>query len=135
MIFFHMPETHASVLQRSALIMLAAVLVTACGDDGDPTGTGDDSPVAVIEANPMSVQAGDANQTVVTLDGSRSSDPESDPLTFSWTVPSGTFVGGTTARSEITQVTFPGARNYVVTLTVDDGNGHQSTAQVTITIS
>ncbi len=136
MIFFHLPETHTSLLQRSALIMLAIVavplLATACGDDG--VGTGINDPVAVIEANPTSVPAGDGNQTVVTLDGSGSSDPESDPLTFSWTVPSGTFVNGTTASSEIAQVTFPGTKNYVVTLTVGDGNG-ESTAQVTIEIS
>ena len=81
--FFYMPEIHASLLQRSALIMLAAVLVTACGDDGEPTGVGNNNPVAVIAANPPSVPAGDGNQTVVTLDASGSSDPESDPLTFS----------------------------------------------------
>ncbi len=137
MTFFNMPETHTSLLQRSALLMLAIVavplLVTACGDDG--VGSGNNDPVAVIEANPTSVPTGDGNQTVVTLDGSGSSDSESDPLTFSWTVPNGTFVSGTTASSGIAQVTFPGTRNYVVTLTIDDGNGHQSMAQVTITIS
>ncbi len=113
-------------------IVAVPLLVTACGDDG--VGSGNNDPVAVIEANPTSVPTGDGNQTVVTLDGSGSSDPESDPLTFSWTVPNGTFVNGTTASSEIAQVTFPGTNNYVVTLTVDDGNG-QSTAQVTIEIS
>lgn len=92
------------------------------------------APTAVIAANPTSVPAGDGNQTVVTLDGSGSSDPENDPLTFAWTVFSGTFVNATTATSEIAQVTFPGTGDYAVTLTVDDGNGNQATAQFTITL-
>lgn len=94
-----------------------------------------DPPTAVIVADPTSVPANDGNQTVVTLDGSDSSDPDGDDLTFSWSVQNGTFVNGTSASSEIAEVTFPGTAPYPVTLTVDDGNGNQDTAQTTITVS
>jgi len=92
------------------------------------------APTAVATANPTTVPTGDGNTTVVTLDGSASSDPENDPLTFAWTVPSGTFVTGD-ANSQTPQVTFPGTGAYVVTLTVDDGQGNQATATVTISPS
>jgi len=99
------------------------------------SGPANEAPTAVIAASPTSVPSGDNNQTVVTLDGSGSSDPEGDPLTFSWVVESGTFVNGTNASSEIAQVTFPGSAPYGVSLTVSDGNGNQDTAQTTIGVS
>lgn len=92
-------------------------------------------PVAVIAADPTDVPEGDNHETVVPLDGSDSSDPDGDPLTFAWTAPNGMFVNGTTAGSQIAEVTFPGTAPYSVTLTVDDGNGNQDTAQTTITVS
>ena len=119
---------------RVLLVPLAALVMAACSDD-DPTGTDNDAPVARIDASPLNVSQGDANQTVVTIDGSDSSDPDGDQLTYSWTVPNGTFVNGTTASDEIIEVTFPGTRPYVVTLTVNDGNGGADSAEVTIGIS
>jgi hypothetical protein len=107
--------------------------MTGCSDD-DPVPPGPDNnpPVANIDANPLTVPADDGNQTVVTLDGSASSDPDGDALTFAWNVPGGTFVGGTTASSEVAQVTFPGIDPYNVTLTVSDGRGGTAQANVTI---
>ncbi len=119
---------------RVLLVPLAGLVMAACGDD-DPTGTDNEDPVARIEASPLNVSQGDANQTVVTIDGSDSSDPDGDQLTHSWTVPSGTFVNGTTASDAIIDVTFPGTAAYVVTVTVSDGNGGTDSAQVTIDIS
>ncbi len=93
------------------------------------------APTASISASPTDVPRGDNNSTVVTLDGSASSDPDGDQLSFAWTVPSGTFVNGTTASDPVIQVTFPGAAPYTVTLVVDDGRGGTDSAQVTIGLS
>ena len=118
---------------RVLLVPLAALVMAACGDD--PNGPDNQDPVARIEASPLTVPAGDANQTVVTIDASESSDPDGNQLSYSWTVPNGTFVNGTTANDPIIEVTFPGTAAYVVTLTVSDGNGGTDSAQVTIDIS
>lgn len=76
--------------------------------------------------------------TVVTLDGSRSSDANGDPLTYQWTLvqsPSGStaqLVNPTSVQPTIT-IDKPG--NYVVQLVVSDGILFGSPAQVTISTS
>ena len=92
-------------------------------------------PVADIVADPTSVPAGDNNQTIVTIDGSGSSDPDGDMLTFEWTVESGTFVMGTTSTDPVIQVTFPGNGAYTVTLTVSDGRGGSNSTNLVIPLS
>ena len=104
-------------------------------------GTEDSVPSTVsITANTLPLAEAGPNQTVpvgalVTLDGTGSSDPDGQPLTFLWTLttqPS----GSTTALSDLTvaQPTFvadaPGS--YTVTLVVNDGN--QDSALDTVTI-
>ena len=127
-------------------VMLAVTLfAVACGGDSGtvnnpmnpppPPPTGNGAPVALFTASPTSVPAGDGNTTVVTLNGSASSDPDGDTLTFSWTVPSGTFVNGTSATSVIPQVTFPGTGDYTVTLVVSDGNGGSDSTSFTVLLS
>jgi len=71
---------------------------------------------------------------VITLDGSASSDPDGDDLTFSWNVPDATFVGGTSATSQVAQVTLPGTGAVTATLTVNDGRGgtDQSAASISL---
>lgn len=125
--------TRRSVLATG--LLLAAVPLVGCDDDDDPIQPPQNqAPIAVASASPDSVPMGDGDQTVVTLDGSQSSDPDGDVLTFSWNVPSGTFVGGTTATSAMAQVTFPGNAPYPVTLTVDDGQGATAQAQLTVEV-
>lgn len=85
-------------------------------------------PVAVAGAN-QSVECSAQNGTRVTLDGSASSDPDGDPLTFIWRDGSGNVVG----TSAVVQVFAPlGTATY--TLTVNDGRGGSSTASVSITV-
>ncbi len=65
--------------------------------------------------------------TVVTLDGSGSSDPDGDPLAFTWTGPFGTVTG---SRPTVTLPTGV----HIIQLTVSDGKGGSSTDSVTITV-
>ena len=77
------------------------------------------------------VECGSSAGTSVTLDGTFSSDPDSDPLTFTWTGPfregSGTVTGDTPS------VTLPLGLS-TITLEVDDGNGGTDTDMVDITV-
>ncbi len=134
--------------RRSASVRVLFILTTvlaagsaACSSDDDDGGLGTDPPVndpanqvpiAVIQSSHDAVPPGDNNQTVVTLDGSDSSDPDGDPLTYQWSVFGGNFVGGTDASDDVIQVTFPGTAPYPVTLTVDDGRGGSDSADFLI---
>ncbi len=125
--------THRIRGKMGMFVVPLALAVGACSDD-EPTGLDNEEPIAQISASPLDVPAGDGNQTVVTIDGSNSSDPDGDLLTYSWTVQNGTFVGGTTDSDAVIQVTFPGTAPYLVTLTVSDGNGGSDVAEITIGI-
>ena len=123
---------------RHMMLIGAALLMVGCGDD-DPVnpapGPDNRAPNACFTATPPNVPSGDDDQTVVTLDGSLSSDPDGDPLAFAWTVPSGTFVQSTSASSEVPKVTFPGAAPYEVVLLVTDPGGLSDQATVTVGIT
>lgn len=119
-------------LGRRALPILAALVAVGCGDDGGTDPQENRAPNAVIMADPTVVGAGDNHATVVTLNGTGSSDPDGDTLSFFWTVPSGQFVNGTSATDPSVQVTFPGTAPYTVTLVVNDGKGGTDTASVLI---
>ncbi len=71
----------------------------------------------VADAGPDQVVGAIARATDVMLDGSASTDPDGDRLTFTWT---GGFAGGT-ATGPVPTVTFTGLGSYDVTLTVSDG--------------
>ncbi len=80
-------------------------------------------PVASLSVSPTTVPAGDGNVTVITLNAADTLDPDGDLLTFNWTVPGGTFVGGTGPGSEVAQITLPGDGQVLVTLEVTDEGG------------
>ena len=123
-------------------IILAAGSAAACSsDDGDGGGITDAPartdptnrlPSAVIQSTHDAVPPGDDNQTVVTLDGGGSSDPDGDPLTYQWSVSGGNYVGGTDPSNSVVNVTFPGVAPYPVTLTVNDGRGGTDSANFLI---
>ena len=70
----------------------------------------------------------DANcRAIVALDGSASSDPDGDPLTFTWTGPFGT-VSGATATVSLS------AGTHVITLTVSDGRGGSASDTLVVTV-
>ncbi|MYD93508.1 MAG: hypothetical protein F4Y02_07415, partial [Chloroflexi bacterium] len=71
----------------------------------------------------------------VTLDGSGSSDPEEQPLTYAWSEPSGITLSSTTAaKPTFTAPTVSADTSYTFTLTVNDGVQDSVAASVTITV-
>ena len=86
------------------------------------TGTGGgDSPSASFTA--------DTDGLTVHVDGTSSSDPNGDPLTYSWAFGDGGTAGGPTASH-----TYSSAGTYTVTLTVDDGNSGTDVASASVTV-
>jgi hypothetical protein len=120
-------------------MLMGTALLTACGGGGSsnggttppptPTNT---APVARIAAT-SSVPAG----TVVTFDGSSSSDAEGSALTYTWTVaaPAGstaTLSAAATARPSLTPDV---AGTYTLSLVVNDGALNSSPATATQTVT
>lgn len=82
----------------------------------------------VADAGPdQTVECGGPNGSAVTLDGSVSSDPDGDALTYTWT-----WNGGTASGVDPT-LTLP-LGTHAITLTVDDGKDGTATDIVTITV-
>ena len=125
-------------VRKLVFLVLLALPMAACGGGDDGNGTGpprNTDPVARMTTSHQSVPAGDNHQTVVTLDASNSTDADGNPLTFSWTVPSGEFENGTSSTDAIIEVSFPGTAPYTVTVVVSDGKGGTDSASITITLS
>jgi len=109
-------------------------------NDGEVDSAPDTMVVTVLNRPPVA-DAGDNQETVldtpVTLDGSGSSDPDSDPLTFDWSIlssPPGStasLAGADTVSPTLT----PDARgDYVIELVVNDGEVDSAPDTVVVTV-
>jgi len=82
----------------------------------------------VADAGPdQNFECSGPNGTPVTLDGSGSTDPNGDPLTFTWLGPFGTLTGETITPD------LP-VGTHTITLTVDDGTGKTDSDTVVVTV-
>lgn len=88
---------------------------------------GTNQPPVADAGSDQTVECADASGAPVTLDGSGSSDPDLDPLTYTWTGPFGTATGVSPT------VTLP-LGTHPITLTVDDGNSETDTDEVVVTV-
>ena len=95
--------------------------VTVAGGNPPPNR----SPVAVLDANPASGSA----PLNVSFAGGRSSDPDGDSLSYSWSFGDG---GTSSAAATAHRYSTPGA--YTARLTVSDNRGRSSTATRTISV-
>jgi hypothetical protein len=71
----------------------------------------------------------------VTLDGSASSDPDSDPMTYKWTAPAGITLSSTTvAKPTFTAPEVTADKTYTFSLVVNDGTLNSDADEVVITV-
>ena len=132
-----MKATTLKLLSATALI--AALL--ACGGGGGGTNSPTPSPTPV--ANTLPVASAGIDQSVmanaiVTLDGSASSDANSDPLTYAWTLstkPPGSAAALINPNSVKPTFTADSAGTYTATLVVNDGKANSNPDTVNVAVS
>jgi hypothetical protein len=127
-------DTNAKVTLTFALTVTDPNGASSTGSVDVVVANVDHAPTA-IAGNNLTVNEGSS----VTLNGSASSDPDSDPLTYSWVQVSGPTVTLTSANTAFPQFTAPFVNAAGATLqfqlTVNDGFGGTSTATTTITVN
>jgi len=89
------------------------------GGGGDPT---NNAPMAKAAALPATIQATSKFGATVELDGSMSSDPDGDPLTYTWKDGSQVIAEGALASANLP------VGQHSITLTVSDGRGGSNTS-------
>ncbi len=112
------------------LIALASCSDTPASLTDPPAGDGNRAPVASAGAD-LAVSA----NLPVQLDGSQSSDPDGDPITYSWTLtpPAGSAAALDEPTSETPSFTPDVAGQYTVALVVNDGKDDSAADGATIT--
>jgi PKD repeat protein/murein DD-endopeptidase MepM/ murein hydrolase activator NlpD len=109
-------------------------------NDGTVDSPVDQVVITVRNVNKAPLANGGIDQTVyegttVSLDGSASSDPDGNPLTYKWTAPTGIVLSSTnTAKPTFTAPEVSANTNYTFSLVVNDGTADSPADQVVITI-
>lgn len=108
-------------------------------NDGNSNSTADQVIVAVKQVNKPPVANAGADltvdeNTVVTLNGSASYDPDNDQLTYTWTAPSGITLSSSDSRPLFTAPEVRADTSYSFSLTVNDGKLSSTTDQLVITV-
>jgi len=117
-----------------------AYTFTLVVNDGTLNSVADQVVVTVKQENQAPVAHAGSDQnvnegTLVTLNGSQSSDPDSDPLAYKWTAPAGITLSSTTTQTptfiapEVSVNT-----DYIFSLVVNDGTVDSPVDQVVITV-
>ncbi|MFT4921442.1 MAG: serine/threonine protein kinase [Haloarculaceae archaeon] len=119
------------------------VLVSLQVSDGNGGSDTDSIEITVDPGNQAPTADAGPDQTVtagdsVTLDGTGSTDPDGDTVTYSWVQTSGPSVSVADSNSATPEFTAPDVdseRTLTFELTVDDGNGGSDTASTEIIVS
>lgn len=126
---------------KFAICTLVLAMLSACGGGGDSSSPGEIVTPPVANAVPLA-QAGAVQNivagSIVTLDGSASSDANGDALTYNWvltTKPAGSAAVLSSVTSAKPTFTADIAGAYVATLLVNDGKINSAASTVTVTAS
>lgn len=127
--------------RREGILIMGAPGVDSPGNGPDAGSVYALRAVEFIRPNQAPIANAGADQTVfvgsvVQLDATASSDPDGDPLTFSWefvSVPTGSTAALSDPTSPTPTFTADLQGEYVLELRVDDGRGGTSSDRVTIT--
>jgi hypothetical protein len=109
-------------------------------NDGDVNSLTDEVVVTIKQRNKVpAANAGDnqivSESSVVLLDGSGSSDPDNDALTYLWTAPSGIILSSATSiNPSFTAPDVISSTNYIFSLVVNDGLLNSSSDEVVVTV-
>ena len=120
---FFLVDNYVDDLTADGWALFDAAVCWALGGCG---GSGNAAPAASLVALPISGTA----PLAVSFDGTSSSDPDGDPLTYAWD-----FGDGNSSTASSTTHTYTSAGSYLAKLTVDDGQGNTDEETVTITVS
>lgn len=125
--------TMAVVVRRFAVAGIYTARLTVSDGSGTANATDQDEVIIFVNHSPVSVAGYNIHTCsyTVELDGSASSDPDGDPLTYTWAFGDGSPAA---AGAQVFH-TFQQTGSYPVVLTVDDGTGlSNSTSMSSLTV-